>query len=367
MFTETWHSKVTNLSLEGFEYISCPRPKFNKRAKRDSGGIVVYFKKSLSKHIEPVEVNSNGIIWFKLLKAVTFLDKDLYFCLCYIPPEDSQVYKNSRSALFQCDFYDILDNGIRKYCDFGHIFLTGDFNARTGEDLDFIPSAGLDRFVDLPFSVDNHLPGRMNCDKIVNTFGRKLLSLCKENSLFIVNGRLEKGEYTFHGTHRNRSINSTVDYLITSESDFQFVDNFRVIPLTEFSDHCPLNFELRTKVDYVISTDNQTCVDKIVWNSSKKEELLRYLNENCFLFDSLTERLLTNETDLNQCMTEFSQLVYDTSFAFCGKTVHTVSHEKPYKKQSPWFNHECKNAKSKFYTAKRNCLKNPTDENKHLF
>ena len=89
LFTETWHEKKTNLSIEGYDCFSCPQPKSNSRAKRGSGGVVVYFRHRLKNYVHFVELNQNSAIWFKLSKELFNFDVDLYLCLCYIPPEDS--------------------------------------------------------------------------------------------------------------------------------------------------------------------------------------------------------------------------------------------------------------------------------------
>lgn len=77
IFSETWSSKTTNLNLENFESFSCPRPKCNRKAKRNSGGVIIYYKKSYSKGIELVKLNNKGIIWFKLKK--TFLGRIMIY------------------------------------------------------------------------------------------------------------------------------------------------------------------------------------------------------------------------------------------------------------------------------------------------
>ena len=41
---ETWHSSSGHITFEGFDHFECARPKFNKKAKRNSGGLVVYYK-----------------------------------------------------------------------------------------------------------------------------------------------------------------------------------------------------------------------------------------------------------------------------------------------------------------------------------
>jgi len=99
-----------------------------------------------------------------------------------------------------------LSNDILKCNQLGKICFTGDLNSRTGENLDYICNINLDRCVDLPEENVQHvnsLPKLRNQDKHVTMFGTKLLTLCKENSLVIVNGRLESGLCTFYCTRRN--------------------------------------------------------------------------------------------------------------------------------------------------------------------
>lgn len=55
MFTETWHSSIANVNIDGFVYFDCMRKNNNRKAKRESGDIVVYFKSHLSQFIQLVE------------------------------------------------------------------------------------------------------------------------------------------------------------------------------------------------------------------------------------------------------------------------------------------------------------------------
>lgn len=49
--------------------------------------------------------------------------------------------------LFESDFFEILENDVRKYNGLGEVYLTGDFNARTSNK-GFVENINLDRFID---------------------------------------------------------------------------------------------------------------------------------------------------------------------------------------------------------------------------
>jgi hypothetical protein len=48
-----------------------PRPKFHNRAKRESGGLIIFYKNINENALELVF--SNGIIWFKLKHQLQML------------------------------------------------------------------------------------------------------------------------------------------------------------------------------------------------------------------------------------------------------------------------------------------------------
>ena len=98
-----------------------------------------------------------------------------------------------------------------------------------------IEQTGLSRHVDLPPNNDPcSITVRKSDDKSVNTFGYKLINLCKETELYIVNGRLEPGRFTFQSSQRN----SVIDYFISKASNFKVINKIEVEGLTKFSDHC---------------------------------------------------------------------------------------------------------------------------------
>jgi len=144
--TETWHSNTSNIDIDNFLNFSCPRPKCKIEKQNDSGGVVIYNNKKYFGHVKLL----SNLIWIKLDKHYFGADNDVYICNCYIPPEDSDVYKSRLSPLFEFDFFEQLLNNISEYEQIGDVILTGDFNSRVGQRSDLIENINLDRFVDMP-------------------------------------------------------------------------------------------------------------------------------------------------------------------------------------------------------------------------
>lgn len=144
------------------------------------------------------------------------------------------------------------------------MFIVSDLNSRTSDQLDNVPDINLSRCVDIPLN-DNiapNLPVRKNVDLQTNNFGRKSLTLCKENNLAIVNGILEQGQCKYHDVYRKRPVQSTVDYLITSINNFNSILNMTLLDISDFSDHCPIIFTQNCAFNSL--TDNYRSYDKII-------------------------------------------------------------------------------------------------------
>ena len=100
------------------------------------------------------------------------------------------------------------------------IFLTGDFNSRTASEPDFIKGDNLVGLAGNFYMGDSFDIERKSKDKIVNTFGISLLSMCKSFDIHVLNGRNSydvNGEFTCE-TYNGRSV---VDYFIASTSFFK--------------------------------------------------------------------------------------------------------------------------------------------------
>ena len=128
-----------------------------------------------------------------------------------------------------------------KYKNVGQVFLTGDFNSRTSNELDFLT---YDRYIDDEdiFSSDSHVQTRVNKDHVLDTLGRRLLLLCQTSGLLIANGRIHDdcnlGQHTFDCNNGM----SVVDYLLASLVNITHLSNFKILDFNEFTDHTPVFF-----------------------------------------------------------------------------------------------------------------------------
>ena len=77
--------------IDGFLNFRSERKK-KRKARRHSGGIIVYIRKSIAKGVQKIESSSTEAIWIKLDKLYFGLYKDLYLCAQCIAPRNSPSY-----------------------------------------------------------------------------------------------------------------------------------------------------------------------------------------------------------------------------------------------------------------------------------
>ena len=224
--------KGQHYSAEFPVYISWhfPRSARHKSTKRDSGGFLVFLRERLNLHVTVSHTNEY-VVW------LTFNNTDAtntHIGFVYIPPNYSKVHIDR-------DPFEDLQREIETKWATGRVILAGDFNARTAELRD----------IDKNIKIDNHTPGillndnRENDDKLINTYGRKLIDLCKSNSMIILNGRTrckrgcnDKGYtcYRYNGS-------SLVDYTIAELDIIGQITQFEIGEKWHESDNCPIDFK----------------------------------------------------------------------------------------------------------------------------
>jgi hypothetical protein len=76
--SETWTCSDSNINIDGYSCVNCYRKFRNKRAKRDSGGIVIYISDLIKDGVKIVKNNFDTIVWLKLDKSYFCLNDDVY-------------------------------------------------------------------------------------------------------------------------------------------------------------------------------------------------------------------------------------------------------------------------------------------------
>ena len=173
LLTETWTCR--DLNIPGYRsHISIPSSNKPNCSTRLSGGLCLLFKEKFADSVTLLNTGIN-FIWCKLNRLCFGLEKDIYICGVYIPPQNS--------TYFSPDIFEQLENDINFYSSQGSILLFGDLNARTGKYNDFIETPHR-CFLDVDIE-ENVTPIalRKNCDNVLNEHGKALLNICKNSDL----------------------------------------------------------------------------------------------------------------------------------------------------------------------------------------
>lgn len=89
--SETWTKKNSKIDLNGYsDPIHSYRHFQNRRAKRASGGIIIYIKDSVRRGIKLIKNDIDCLLWLKVDKNYFHIEEDIYIAVAYIAPENSR-------------------------------------------------------------------------------------------------------------------------------------------------------------------------------------------------------------------------------------------------------------------------------------
>ncbi|CAG2221991.1 unnamed protein product [Mytilus edulis] len=345
-------SKTDDLDIlnvpKGYEYFSKNRKKFDRK----SGGIVVVFKNLLKSHLSFLSSDSEYVLWlkFNLRHEPNFL----LGCV-YIPPE------NSRYSSVEA--FDEVENELIFFQEENiHTILIGDFNARCGTGRDFIfPNDDLAQILNFDGAdvIDNYFHSfqklilcdipldRANEDKgRCNTFGSKLLSFCKNNNMFICNGRVGSDKGVGRVTSSQTSL---IDYCIVSPDLFPLLSEFEVIDFDPlYSDvHCRLHVIFSTGVTTDLhnndSTPNTVNIP-VRWNNEMKDQFVNMVEDKLSTEDLFNKLVTLNvesdtfQSDIDNFVDFFNSIFIDSAHnCFGDKVVRYNQPNRQNKVFQPWF------------------------------
>ena len=332
------------------DYIFISLPK-SKDYRRKSGGIGIYVRTCLSKFVTFHKSSNEYVLWVTIDKAITSLPEQLMIGAIYVPPENSR--------FFNIDEFDIFENSIIEMCHkHKYVMLAGDFNSRTGHLSDFVGSdQSLLNYFDIELedqsALDQHtileqlsIPlERSSEDSITNSHGSRLIDICRNNNLFILNSRVHKdttGRFTF-------KYKSVIDYIISTAECFKHISNFDVIKTdTLLSDgHLLLHLEIGSKLlptndDIWYETHRSLCWDNELSFQFANNIDPMHLNAINELLDSGDRSQLNVERVTN----EISLLFHNASSLTFTRYKNASRKHLPFKnKDKPWFGANCHEAR----------------------
>ena len=345
-FSEIWSCKQDDIvsAFPDFRVFLSPR------TQRLKGGVAVCVHKDLVQHVEQLLVSVEDSVFLKIGKSALNSSSDLIAAFVYVAPEHSVIYGDDNP-----DGIETLNNRMTEvmslYPDLPW-FVCGDFNARTaclsendsiGENTHAQPLQELDDLFD-----DMPQVARKSKDGGVNRFGHKLIELCNEFGLCILNGRTQsdyEGEITCVA-NRGKSV---VDYCICSRYIFDTVADMYVANRCE-SDHFPVVTSFSCQADDCCEEEEEDIVLeeglKFAWKDQYAEAFGAFVRENVDMYFRNFERALyTGVEEGLTCFIEFIQ----TAAGKMRSRSRSGERVRQARAQPPWWDEECEVSKQTKY------------------
>lgn len=347
---EAWTYENSDIEIPNYYSYNKYR-NLSKNARRASGGIICYIKRSIKHGVRILGSANENLLWLELKKEVFNFVKPVYLCLCYIPPVDSVHLK---------DAWLTLENEILSYSKNGFIALSGDFNSRISGQLDFIQNdstSHLSALSDLDYICDEDINPRHHFDNVVNRNGRSLIDLCISSKLRILNGRHIGdyfGNFTYFKVSQGNIYKSTIDYAIVSEELLRSTRHFCVHTLDlALSDHCQISFDICFETNTHFDNVNNNTVNlkpfpsKYIWGEDSKE---RFINafKNVHIKSSLNYlsnvRYLNEQSDIDQALSDMNSIYIKAAELSLKKSRKRSNdtNSKKIKRHQKWFTNDLK-------------------------
>lgn len=336
-------------------------------------GISLLYQNDLFPYVKKVgNSRSKCVLWV----IFGYSDTDLAFIVgsVYIPCYNS---KFSDSNDFDIISEDIISLSNKYNCPF---VMLGDFNSRTGKLCDFYDS--LDNFSNTDIKVNTASLGittdRFNCDKKVDTHGRKLIRLCRDFNLNIVNGRFGSDQNLGQFTCIKPTGRSVVDYALVSNYLLPSISNFKIDVFDPcMSDvHVPICLDLKiTQASNIVQNPQngkkwEQIKFKPQWKPESKNDFINSFDQNKIM--QLSEKILNSHISSELSQGKMDELVADLNSIILEPAKNAGLCKKVSKKSTkprenprqPWFDSDCEKSRKIFFEAKNDIWKTENQEEK---
>lgn len=307
-----------------------------------SGGITLYVNKKIGENTVEVKNKMKEVLWVKINNK----GEKIIIGSAYRNPDYSK-YENT-------SFFEKLEEEIQEIKkEYGNykMMLVGDFNARVGllDDLQRFEHPG-DTWEEEQIKVEGRIKDRENEDKTINAAGRKLIGLCKNIGMILLNGRTEgdkNGKITFISTRGASAID-----LALAETEMMAEGRLNLtIGMKTTSTHMPIEVEWAIETENMRSTKKKQEVNtlkKYRWKEKYREDYIERKNDEIseIMKIGVSEAIKAKEIDVAT-----SRLT--TYFEYIGKKMEVRDQGPKKTRQNEWFDTECKLLKQKTKEALR--------------
>ncbi len=189
--------------------------------RKHSGGITILVRETWANNTTVWKTTRDGTrIWLRLGYA---FQRPLFLCIVYAAPQGSPY---ADSSLFEH-----ICQEVGEAMSLGNVLLVGDFNARTGTNINFIDCSQLANVLLVSQAIEDTLPNdmleRQNRDTVTTRWHCEFLDLSRSTGLFILNGRTP-GDISREYTCLSNKGFSTVDYFLTTIDQLEGVKHLEV-------------------------------------------------------------------------------------------------------------------------------------------
>ena len=297
-------------------------------------------------------------MWIPIDKSRISIDENFIIGITYVPLSQSQFFSD--------DELQTLENEITSMCSsHQYVFITGDFNPRTAILTDYVQ---LDVFLAEEFELDDEtahfsfykttilervkIPlSRTSNDIKTNNIGYWPVNTCKNNNLFIVNGRVGKDRDIGSKTFPDQSV---INYTLCTADCFYFLQQFEIIKLDEiFSDgHSLLSWPLDINPQSKPHGNSSANIYSVIctWKNELREKFIENIKLSDVLavndsLDTITPSLQSINNITNSIGEIFSQAATLTF-----QKTNVSFKKRPFDKA--WFGPACKIAHKQYHRAK---------------
>ena len=328
ILAETMKNSEYEVKFPNYKSFHHARKSKHHKAKRYGGGILILITETLCKHVK-VEPKLKHLVWLTIFNKFDI-------AVVYIPPESSTYMTENALDYFETLYAEIE----RKMAQTELVYVCGDANARTANLIDYLPDEiGPDY---QPLTND-----RLNCDKTINKYGRRLIDMCKSTGLQILNGREPFQKTTNKFSCHKWNGKSCPDVLLTLPNGLKFIENFHILERKVDSDHNPLTFNIRHECVLKLQKKNNQVLSRYKWEPEKRQKYIQSFRGQNEANKSLLEDFLCNISDESKNSDEIISSFYEfvrekieTNFKKVKPKLHSTF------PSNKWFDNELKHKKS---------------------